>query len=81
MRLYKVFIHNDDHVSMEHVVGTLKTILKLSHEKAMSFMLRAHQCGMAACKIENMELAELHRDQLSSRGLTVTIEPCWTKGE
>jgi len=75
MPLYKVLIHNDDKNTMEHVVYCLMNVFGFTVEKANVIMLEAHNSGVALCKIEPLETAELHRDQLQSFSLTATIEP------
>ncbi|OGW46521.1 MAG: hypothetical protein A2078_06410 [Nitrospirae bacterium GWC2_57_9] len=72
---FKVLLHNDDRNSMQHVVGVLRRVFRISRERAEQIMLEAHQKGIALCAVEPLETAELHRDQLVSASLTATIEP------
>jgi ATP-dependent Clp protease adaptor protein ClpS len=73
--LYKVLLHNDDVNSCEHVVYVLMNIFGFTVEEANMIMLEAHEKRVALCKVEPLETAELHRDQLQSFSLTATIEP------
>lgn len=75
MPLYRVLVHNDDVNSMDHVVGTLMRIFAFELPEAVKIMQEAHETGVALCKVEAMETAELHRDQLQAASLTATIEP------
>jgi ATP-dependent Clp protease adaptor protein ClpS len=75
MPLYRVLLHNDDVNSMEHVVNALQTVFGMNLTEAIGVMLEAHSTGVALCKIEPLEPAELHRDQLQTYSLTATLEP------
>jgi ATP-dependent Clp protease adaptor protein ClpS len=75
MPLFKVFLHNDDINSMDHVTRTLMKVFRFSHEDCERIMLEAHRNGVALCTREPFEQAELHRDQLRSFSLISTIEP------
>jgi ATP-dependent Clp protease adaptor protein ClpS len=75
MPLYKVLLHNDDVNDMMHVTEVLIKVFKFDVPQCISIMLEAHQSGVALCKIEPHEYAELHKDQMNSLGLTATIEP------
>jgi len=71
---YKVLLHNDDHNSMEHVVGSLIRVFRFEQKICQKIMLEAHDRGVALCTIEPLEQAEHHRDQLLSFSLIATIE-------
>ena len=72
---WSVILHNDDHNDMPYVVQCLlKTVPGLSRPRATEIMLEAHHHGHAVVTTCPLELAELYRDQLSSFGLTATIE-------
>jgi ATP-dependent Clp protease adaptor protein ClpS len=73
--LHKVLLHNDDVNEMGHVMRALNETFKFEAEKCYEIMMEAHESGVALCKIEPLEVAELHQDQLQSFGLTATIEP------
>lgn len=75
MPMYRVLVHNDDVNDMGHVMRALHETFKFDSEKCYKIMMEAHETGCALCKIEPMEPAELHRDQLQAFGLTATIEP------
>jgi len=72
---YKVLLHNDDINSMDHVVISLIKVFKFEINKCISIMAEAHETGVALCKIEPMEHAELHCEQLQALFLISTIEP------
>jgi ATP-dependent Clp protease adaptor protein ClpS len=75
MPLYKVLVHNDDHNSMDHVVRSLVETFRFEIPEAAAIMLEAHESGVALCKVEPQEYAELHRDKLQAFGLISTVEP------
>jgi ATP-dependent Clp protease adapter protein ClpS len=60
---------------MDHVVTSLIEVFKFETSKCISIMIEAHEKGVALCKIEPMEHAELHCEQLQALFLTSTIEP------
>ena len=72
---YKVLIHNDDVNTMDHVVMSLVQVFKFEINECIAIMLEAHEEGVALCKIEPLEHAELHSEQLQSLSLVSTIEP------
>ena len=75
MPMYKVIIHNDPVNDMRHVILALIDVFKLEFGQAVILMLEAHHTGAALCRVEPLEVAELHRDQLAAYSLTATIEP------
>jgi len=75
MPMYRVLLHDDDVNSMDTVVRALIETFKFEIPEAAAIMMEAHESGVALCKVEPMEVAELHRDQLQAFGLTSTIEP------
>ena len=74
-KLWKCLVHNDDVNSMDHVTHALMEVFKFNPTEAVEIMLEAHESGVALCKIETKELAELHQQQLQALSLTATIEP------
>lgn len=72
---YRVLLHNDDHNEMLFVVATIVELTPLNKERAVVAMLEAHQAGVSLLLVTHQERAELYRDQFTSKGLTVTIEP------
>ena len=72
---YKVILHNDDFTPMEHVVATLRKVVRLSLPRAVSIMLEAHNNGKAVVTKCHKELAELYMEGLKAEGLLATIEP------
>jgi ATP-dependent Clp protease adaptor protein ClpS len=75
MPLYKVLLHNDDVNSMDHVIKALLEVFKFELQACIKIMMDAHETGVALAKIEPLETAELHQNQLQAFGLTATIEP------
>ena len=73
--LYRVLLHNDDVNDMSYVVRSLREVFRFGRMEATAIMLEAHTTGVALCKVEPLEPAEFHRDQLQACGLTSTIEP------
>ena len=73
--LYRVLLHNDDMNTMDHVVEALRRVFQFSPQQCIAIMLEAHHSGVALCKTEPMEHAELHQEQLQAFSLTATIEP------
>lgn len=72
---YAVILHNDDVNEMGYVVRTLlHCVPDLSPERAVEIMLEAHNHGQAVVVVCPLELAELYRERLESRGLTATVE-------
>ena len=72
---YRVLLHNDDVNNMLDVVGWLTELTPLTRAAAAEVTLEAHMRGMAPVVVVHHELAELYRDRLRSRLLTVSIEP------
>jgi ATP-dependent Clp protease adaptor protein ClpS len=72
--MYEVILFNDDANSMDHVVMSLVSVFQHTPHLAAKIMLDAHRDGRAIAEVEERELAQLHKDQLQSLGLTVTIE-------
>lgn len=74
-KLYKVLLHNDDVNDFIHVIKSVQQVFKYEHDKCAEIVIEAHTKGLALCKIEPLETAELHQEQLQSFRLTSTIEP------
>ena len=72
---YHVFIHNDDHNEMDHVVNTLVQIFGFNEQDAFFIMMETHTNGLALVKTEPKEHAEFHQEQLQAAFLVSTIEP------
>ena len=66
-KMYKVLLHNDDHTSMEFVVGILKGIFHKTHEEAEKLTLRIHKKGFAICGIYIDEIARTKVRQVQDR--------------
>jgi ATP-dependent Clp protease adaptor protein ClpS len=75
MPLYRVMLHNDDINEMSHVVRALVEVFRFEIQEAVPIMIEAHESGCALCKIEPLETAELHQEQLQAFSLVSTIEP------
>lgn len=73
--MYKVLLHNDDENDMDFVVYALQEVFKYPKQDCRKIMLDAHLQGVAVCKVEHKEVAELHCEQLQSFGLVSSIEP------
>jgi ATP-dependent Clp protease adaptor protein ClpS len=73
--MYRVLLHNDDVNDMMHVVSALRQVFGFSPQQCIAIMLEAHNSGVALCKTEPMEHAELHQEQMQALSLTSTIEP------
>jgi ATP-dependent Clp protease adaptor protein ClpS len=72
---YAVILHNDDVNDMVHVVRSImQCVPGISPQRAVKIMLEAHNNGQAVVTVCPLELAELYRDRLQSKGLTATIE-------
>jgi ATP-dependent Clp protease adaptor protein ClpS len=72
--LYQVVLHNDDHNTMERVVGCLMQVFGHPMELAEKIMLEAHSRGKAIAEVEGETEARTHCGQLLSFGLTATVE-------
>ncbi|MDQ4127927.1 MAG: ATP-dependent Clp protease adaptor ClpS, partial [Actinomycetota bacterium] len=73
---WSVILHNDWGNSMPRVVVILKLVIPgMTVRKATRIMWEAHSTGQAVVKSCHKELAELYKEQLQERGLTVSIEP------
>ena len=75
MPLYKVLLHNDDQNSFDHVIRSLMQVFSFSLEDSVALTLEAHNNGLVLCKTEPLEHAELHKEQLMSLSLSVSLEP------
>jgi len=72
--LYEVILHNDDVNVMEHVVRSLVKVFGHPASLATKITLEAHTRGRSVAEVEERELAQLHKEQLNSFGLTASIE-------
>jgi ATP-dependent Clp protease adaptor protein ClpS len=71
-----VSLHNDWENSMPRVVAILKKVISgMTIKRATQIMWEAHTTGQAMVKRCHKELAELYKERLQEKGLTVTIEP------
>jgi len=73
---WSVLLHNDDVNELDYVVRTVRQLTPLNAVDALQRTLEAHQRGLAQLFETHREHAELVQEQLTSRRLTVTIEPC-----
>ena len=71
---FKVLLHNDDVNSYEFVVETLVELTPLSLEAAVKVTKETDEQGVGLVVVTHRELAELYHEQLTSKGLTATIE-------
>lgn len=72
---YKVLLHNDDSNPMDYVADTILSVIQLKPFESHQKMLEAHNKGVSVLLVTDKESAERYRDQLTSKGLTITIEP------
>jgi ATP-dependent Clp protease adaptor protein ClpS len=75
MPQWKVLLHNDDKNDITFVVVTVMELTHLNEQDAVQRTLEAHKTGVALLLTTHKERAELYKDQFTSKGLTVTIEP------
>ncbi len=61
---FNLVLGNDDHHSMDFVVGVLRKILGIPMERAVLFMMEAHTSGRAIIWTGPKEIAELKAEQL-----------------
>jgi ATP-dependent Clp protease adaptor protein ClpS len=72
---YAVILHNDDVNEMLYVVRSItQCVPGISIQQAIGIMWEAHNNGRAVVTVCPLELAELYRERLQSKGLTATIE-------
>lgn len=71
---WRVVLHNDEVNVFENVVRLLHRITPLSMEEAFERTQQAHTNGKAVLLSTHKERAELYVEQLTSVGLTVTME-------
>lgn len=72
---WKVLLHNDDVNDYLYVVESILELTPLKEQDAILRMKEADESGVALLLVTHQERAELYRDQFTSKGLTVTIEP------
>ena len=73
---WNVILHNDWENSMPRVILILmKAIPGMSLKKATAIMYEAHLTGRAVVKRCHKELAELYKERLQGKGLTISLEP------
>jgi ATP-dependent Clp protease adapter protein ClpS len=72
---WKVLLHNDDKNDMPFVITTVVELTPLKEQEAKQRTLEAHETGVALLLVTHQERAELYKDQFTSKGLVVTIEP------
>jgi len=73
--MWKVIVHNDDINTYNHVIGTFMEIVKMDKQTAYVKTVEVDKEGLSIVSVTHKEHAELLRDQLQSKALTVTIEP------
>jgi ATP-dependent Clp protease adaptor protein ClpS len=61
---YNLILANDEHHSMDFVVGVLRKILGVPMERAVKLMLVAHETGRAVIWTGPREVAELKAEQV-----------------
>jgi ATP-dependent Clp protease adaptor protein ClpS len=63
---YNVILHNDDHHSIEFVVGVLQKALGFHEQRAVLLTLQAHTEGRAVVWTGPKEVAELKVEQIQT---------------
>ena len=63
---YNVILENDDHHSMEFVLGVLQKTLGYDEQKSFQLMMLAHESGQAIVWSGSKEVAELKLEQMLS---------------
>lgn len=71
---WQVLLHNDDENELMYVVQAMIDVAMLRGQQAMSVVVEADKRGVALVCTTHREKAELLQEQLTSKGLTVTIE-------
>ncbi len=71
---WRVLLHNDEVNLFENVIRILHRLTPLSMEEAFQRTQQAHTSGRAVLLSTHKERAELYVEQLTSAGLTVTME-------
>ena len=80
-KLFKVILVNDDYTRFEIVELILKSVFKLSSERAYYVMMTAHQKGSCLVAAYTLEIAETKVEEARAIGerhgaaLAFTIEP------
>ena len=69
---WRVIVLNDDHNTFDGVARALAAVLPgVSYERGMRFANEVHSRGQAIVFAGNFERAELYRELLEARGLTM----------
>jgi ATP-dependent Clp protease adaptor protein ClpS len=63
---YHVILENDDHHSVEFVIGTLQKALGMPLQRAFEFTMQAHNTGRAVVWTGPREVAELKAEQIQT---------------
>lgn len=71
---WQVLLHNDNQNELMYVVQAMIDVAMLRGQQAMSVVVEADKRGVALVCTTHREKAELLQEQLTSKGLTVTIE-------
>lgn len=71
---YRVLLHNDEVNVFENVVRWLHQLMPLTVDEALQRTTEAHTHGKAVLLSTHKERAELYVEQLTSVGLTATME-------
>lgn len=74
MPQWKVLLHNDDKNTFDHVIESLVELTPLDEDEATQKTIEAHKTKVALILVTHKERAELYMEQLTSKGLTITIE-------
>lgn len=71
---FAVILYNDDHNTVSWVVKVLMRVFGHPVSLAEKIMREAHERGRAIAEVEERALALLHKQQLTSFGLTAGVE-------
>ena len=63
---YNVILENDDHHSMEFVIGVLQKALGYNEQRSFQLMMQAHESGQAIVWTGSKEVAELKLELMLS---------------
>ena len=63
---YNVILENDDHHSMEFVIGVLQKALGYNEQRSFQLMMQAHESGQAIVWTGSKEVAELKYELMTS---------------
>ena len=72
--IYEVILYNDEHNTADFVAMCLMKVFNHDMTMATKIMAEAHNRGRAIAEVEAKSDAILHKQQLTSYGLTAEVE-------